>query len=49
MKCVLQVVRRTEHTALCRTIVYCQLTGSIMGCSLESQVQGWQAESVNAS
>ena len=34
MKCVFQVVRYTEHIALYRTIVYCHVTGNIMGCSL---------------
>ena len=34
MLCVVELVRYAEHIALYRTIVYCQLTGSIMGCSL---------------
>ena len=40
MKCVLQVVRHTEHIALNRTIVYCHVTGSIMGCSLRVKSAG---------
>ena len=34
MKSVLQVGNYSEHIALYRTIVYCQVTGNIMGCSL---------------
>ena len=34
MMCAVQVVRHTEHIALYRTIVYCHVTGNIMGCSL---------------
>ena len=34
MLCVVELVRYDEHIALNITIVYCQLTGSIMGCSL---------------
>ena len=34
MKCVLQVRNYSEHIALYRTIVYCHVTGNIMGCSL---------------
>ena len=34
MKCVLQVRNYSEHIALYRTIVYCHVTGNVMGCSL---------------
>ena len=34
MKSVVQVDRHTEHIALYRAIVYCHVTGNIMGCSL---------------
>ena len=43
------VVRHTEHIALYRTIVYCHVTGSTMGCSLRVTSIGVQAESVIAS
>ena len=34
MMCAVQVVRHAEHIALYRTIVYCHVTGNIMGYSL---------------
>ena len=34
MLCVVELIRYAEHIAIYRTIVYCQLTGSIMECSL---------------
>ena len=49
MMCAVQVRKHSEHIALSRTIVYCHVTGHIMGCSLRVTSAGWQAESVIAS